>query len=204
LGYKKLVVLQYESGSFFNIKYADIDGTNEQIKTISTVSDSNFTYFSLTTNSKVVVAPTSKKWDIVFTPISVRTGPPHAPVYRLAASAQTNSYKNVGVVRDDPWSDLERNDDPTSERNKKEVSSSNFDRITKNDYTNPSTEANAIGRSWLQVLKPHRAGNFRVYDFMTFLVKDTEGKYFKLRFTGYKDPNTGKNGTPEFEYKELM
>ena len=206
LGYKKLVVLQYESGKSFQIKYADMDGTNEQIKTINTASNQNFTYFSLTSGNTVTVEPESEKWDIVFTPISVRTGPPHAVVYRLAASAQTNSYKNVGVVTDDPWSNLASNndDDPASERNTKDISDSNYNTIAKSNYINPSTQANTIGRNWLQILKPHRAGNFKVYNFMTFIIKDTEGKHFKLRFTGYKNPNTGKNGNPQFEYKELL
>jgi len=203
LGFKKLVINKYSSGTSFEIKYADMDGSNEQTKTVTISSSENFTYFSLSTGSTVTVEPEKSKWDVVFTPISVPTGPPFAPVYRLAGSAQTNSYEKVGVSIDDPWYSLPQDDDPESERNKKDKSASNYDDFTKDNYASPSEDADAIGRNWMQILKPHSSGNYKVYEFMTYILKDASGNYFKLRFTAYKNPNTGENGTAQFEYQEL-
>lgn len=204
LGFKKLVVLNNTTATSFEIKYADMDGSNEVTQTISLSSSHNFTYYSLSTGSTVSVEPEKTKWDVVLTPISVKTGPPFAPVYRLAASAQTNSYENVGVSVDDPWSSLPQDDDPASDRNTKDISSSNYDNITIANYTSAITDADAIGRSWLQILQPHSAGVYKVYDFMTFILKDPAGQYFKIRFIAYKDPNTGSNGVPQIEYKQLQ
>ncbi|PWJ41885.1 HmuY family protein [Sediminitomix flava] len=197
------------------IKFASLDGSDEQETTFDLDTDKDFTYFSFINNKSVSVAP--KNWDIMLSAVTVRTGAPCAAmgpaavpgincdIYRLTASTVSNNYAGVSVAKDDPYAHLEVNDDPESERNQYGIEESNYDDLVLADYDklSPSSAANAIGRSWLYILAPHSSGIFKVYDFVTYLVKDVDGNHYKLRFLAYKGGGNAENGYPTFEYSSL-
>ena len=200
------------TSSDVTIQYADLDGANAVTNTISH-NTGNFTFFSLIDNQTVTVEPLN--WDLVLTGVSVRTGAPCAAlgpgaqpgincdIYRLAASAITNYYNGVEVAKDDPFDDLEQNDDPNAEKNQKTVGDGNYEVLALPDFgtIGGSTAGDAIGRSWLQILQPHSAGVYKVYDFITYLVKDQDGNYYKVRFLAYRGGDNAENGNPTFEYE---
>ncbi|MDN5202751.1 HmuY family protein [Fulvivirgaceae bacterium BMA10] len=209
---KKKIMITTSSTTNVSIQTADLDGTNAATNNIS-LDAGNFTYFSLISEQKVTVEPGS--WDFVLTGTSVRTGAPcvalgggaqpgiNCDIYRLAASALINAYDGVQVAKDDPFHNLEQNDEPDSEKNQKTIASSNFEKLGLTDFNTigASANANAIGRSWLQILQPHRNGIYKVYDFITYIVKDQDGNYYKLRFLAYKGGDNAENGNPTFEYE---
>jgi|GEM_PF-861591 len=213
LGKKKFMITASDA-STVSIQYADLDGSNAGSTDIS-LGDGNFTYFSFINEGVATVEPAS--WDFVLSAISVRTGAPcfalgpnavpgiNCDIYRLAASAITNSYDGVEIAKDDPTENLEQNDDPEAEKNKHTITSSNFDQLLISDFNSlgGSEAANAIGRSWLQILAPHSSGIYKVYDFITYIAKDQEGNYYKLRFLAYKGGTNAENGFPTFEYELL-
>jgi len=213
LGFKKFVITAKTAGSV-SIRFADLDGSNEITSSIS-LGDGNFTYFSLINEETVTVEPAS--WDLVFTAVSLRTGAPcsvmgggarpgiNCDIYRLSATANINSYAGVMAATDDPFADMEATDDPTAERNQHSIAGSNFEILTIADYKalGASASANAIGRGWLQILAPHSNGIYKVYDFMTYIIKDVDGNYYKLRFLAYKGGDNAENGYPTFEYELL-
>lgn len=213
LGKKKFMITGTDA-SEISFKYADLDGSNEESKTID-LTEGNFTYFSLINNEIKTIEPTD--WDFVLTGLSVRTGAPcftlgpaampgiNCDVYRLATSAITNAYTGVEVALDNPFENLEQNDDPESELNTKGIESSNYDTINISDFNlnGGASDADAIGSSWLQILQPHSSGTFKVYDFKTYIIKDAEGNHFKVRFLAYKGGDNAENGHPTFEYKLL-
>lgn len=213
LGKKKFqVTAQNTDGISF--EFADLDGSNNITRTVSW-SEGDFTFFSLINDEQVSVEPAD--WDMVLTAITVRTGAPCAAlgggampgincdIYRLAATAMTNSYDGVAVAKDDPYSDLEQNDDPASEKNQKTIDDGNFDTVVISDFNalGSSTAADAVGRSWLQILQPHSSGVYKIYDYITYIIKDRDDNYYKVRFLAYRGGDNAENGYPTFEY-ELM
>lgn len=213
LGKKKFVITG-SSTSGVSITFADLDGTSEVSKTVAS-GEGNFTFFSLMNDETVTIEPA--EWDLVLTAVSVRTGAPCAvlgggampgincDIYRLSASALTNSYNSVEVAKDDPHEDLDQTDDPDSEKNKQTIESSNYDTLTEANFFSigASTDANIMGRTWLQILTPHSAGVYKVYDFITYLVEDTDDNIYKLRFLAYKGGDNAENGNPTFEYMRI-
>ncbi len=209
---KKKVMITASSSSSVTIQFADLDGSNETTTTADR-STGDFTFFSLIDDQTVTVEPES--WDFVLTGVSVRTGAPcfvlgpgampgiNCDVYRLAASAMINNYSSVEVAKDDPHASLEQNDDPNSEKNQQGIESSNFETLSRADFTSigGSDDGDAIGRSWLQILQPHSAGVYKVYDFITYIVQDEDENYYKVRFLAYKGGDNAENGNPTFEYE---
>lgn len=210
IGTKKIMITA-KTTTTVSIQFADLDGSNAQTADI-TLGEGNFTYYSLINAQTVSVEPAS--WDIVMTAVTLRTGAvcsalgasavpgTNCDIYRVGASAITNTYDGVAVAVDNPHADLEEDDDPDAEINQQTIESSNYADLTLADYTTlgASTEADAIGRTWFQILTPHSSGVYAVYSFITYLVKDTDGNYYKLRFLAYKGGDNAENGYPTFEY----
>ncbi|MEN7550020.1 HmuY family protein [Rapidithrix thailandica] len=213
LGTKKFRITAKNSTSIA-IQFAELDGSQSQNVNID-FDEGNFTFYSLINAQKVVVEPA--RWDLVLTAVSLRTGAPCASmgagakpgvncdIYRLGASAMTNTYQGVQVAVDDPFEELKKDDDPEAEKNQQTIESSNFDDLGISDFNTlgASSSADAIGRTWLQILEPHSSGVYKVYDFITYIVKDTDGNYYKLRFLAYKGGDNAENGYPTFEYELL-
>ena len=213
LGIKKFIITATTSTTV-SIQYAELDGSDAQSVDVE-LDGGDFTFYSLINSQTVEVEPAN--WDLVLTAVSVRTGAPCAAmgssavpgvncdIYRLSASAITNTYQGVQVGVDNPFSELEEDDDPEAEINQQSIDSSNFDELGISDYNTigASSSADAIGRTWLQILEPHSSGVYKVYDFITYIVKDVDGNYYKLRFLAYKGGDNAENGYPTFEYELL-
>ncbi|BDD07119.1 HmuY family protein [Aureibacter tunicatorum] len=211
-GYKKLIIKEL-SGDHMDMEYADLDGANEKDVHLDLNSDAT-TYFSLMTGSSVDIEP--KEWDLLITGSAVRTGAPcqamgpaampgvNCDIYRLAATVLNNRASNTAIAIDNP-SGMEGNDDPDSKINNMTISDSNYDEITNvmSEGMSYSKDGDAIGRSWNHILTPHSDGKYKVYDFITYVLTDQEGKRYKLRFHTIKNPNTGEIA-PSFEYEELL
>ena len=78
-----------------------------------------------------------------------------------------------------------------------------FDKITAASIPNYlfSADWNAIGYDW----KSHAfgaAGNYTVNSNITYIVKDTDGNYYKLRFLDFYN-NKGDKGYPKFEFSRI-
>ncbi|EPR65371.1 hypothetical protein ADICYQ_5580 [Cyclobacterium qasimii M12-11B] len=213
LGKKKLMITAHSSTGI-SIQYANLDGSGLITDTV-VFDGGDFTFYSLISEQTVTVEPAN--WDFVLTGVSLRTGAPCAAlgpgavpgincdVYRLSTTAMINHYNGVELAVDDPFADLEQNDDPTSEKNLKTIEDSNYELLTLNDYYSlgSSDAGDAIGRSWLNILTPHSSAIYKVYDFITYLVKDQDGNYYKVRFLAYKGGDNAENGNPTFEYARL-
>jgi len=76
-----------------------------------------------------------------------------------------------------------------------------YDQAVNFDY---SQKRNKIGYDWKDVRIDFEANTavYYVKKDSTWLIRDTEGLYYKLRFLNYYNPS-GEVGYPEFEYLEL-
>jgi hypothetical protein len=146
----------------------------------------NFTYISFTNGFHIInnQEPDKASWDFVFTRYT------HF-FYDILPNGEPFPYILTGVL---------------SSKNNVEVakdSSDNFadiDRSFLSKYTF-SKEANAIGYDW----KNHAfgaAGTYTVNSKITYIIKDTDGKYFKMRFLDFYDAK-GEKGHPKFEFIQI-
>lgn len=169
----------------YNASGDSILGNN--VKTvIKKNKNQNYTYLSFKGYTHIVMnqEPDKSSWDFVFTRY-IHFFP------NILPNGDLFPYPVTGVM---------------SNRNKVKVakdSTRNFNDISGDDvyaYTF-TTNANAIGYDW----KSHAfgpGGPYTVDSKITFIICDTEGNYYKLRFLDFNN-SKGEKGYPKFEYVRI-
>ncbi|MEZ4829510.1 MAG: HmuY family protein [Bacteroidia bacterium] len=178
-GYKKIVFDKLEGDTYY-FHYANLDGSNPQSVTITKDAAYNFSFFSFETNGKVNVEPPKTDWDLCFGYYSYRY--PDGFPYWL-----TGVLGNRYMVRSTEVSD----------------SMMVFESVTLADTAkyNFTRNIDEIGFDWKEYLFGPPA-RYVVYSDRLFLVRDTKGYYYKLRFTDFYD-DKGERGFPVFEYSSV-
>ncbi len=163
--FKKLwMVKKLSSLDIYVFRYANINGSNEQIVTrdISTLTDIDFSGYSLETNAPVVMQPVKASWDILFTRyMSVQPdGTPYLVTGVLVnSSAKTKKFHPVA--------------------------------LTYSDYTPGAWDStrSSIGWNW----KSFDMTNFvyKVVDSTVYFIKALNGDTYKFYFTAFGGSTTG-------------
>lgn len=178
-GIKKVQVTK--NGSTYTLKSADLDGSNEKEHTITKSADDMFKFVHLE-NGEVEVEPTS--WDI-----SVRTGGQAAffpdgsyfATYNTLGAFQ-NHYGGVKVVA---------------------INDKEFDKITKLDaesaLSGVNSDLSAIAFDWRAL--DFATFQYKVTEALNYVIMDTDGNYFKLKFTNYY--NVTNEEEPQLNYEHL-
>lgn len=146
----------------------------------------NYTYLSFKNYTHIVQnqEPDKDKWDFVFSRYT-HLFPgilPNGALFPYNVTGVLSSRNNVAIARD---------------------SVTNFGDINGmmiNNYTY-STDANVIGFDW----KSHSfsaAGTYTVNSKLTYIIRDTDGAYYKLRFLDFYNAK-GEKGYPKFEYERI-
>ena len=181
---KKIVFTSLSAG-VYSFKYANLDGSNQVTFSITKDPTKNFVYFSFSDEGKeVTVEPSKNNWDFVFTQYS------------------TMLYTDQGV----PTPYFVRG--VLSNRNGVETALDTligFINITSSDLSDLqfSTKSDAIGHDWKSVNIDGNAATYAIRQKNTYVIKSTDGLYYKLRFTGFFN-DQGSPGYPRFEVKELF
>jgi hypothetical protein len=161
----------------FTIHFSNLDGTNDINMNISKDNNNNFTFLSLS-GGIVSVEPPKEDWDISFTQYT-----------HYYYNGQT-TYLVTGCL---------------GNRNKVEIAqvfNIDFTTITLSDINNYifSDNINTIGYDWKAY--SFSTGSYTIFSDKNYIIKSTEGKYYKLHFIDFYD-STGTKGTPTFEFQEL-
>ncbi|MBL4592795.1 MAG: HmuY family protein [Flavobacteriales bacterium] len=175
-GFSKVELISVSSNSF-NIHFSNLNGTNDVMMNIPKDDAYNFTFLSLDGNI-ASIEPPKENWDIMFSQ------------YTHYYYDDETTYLVTGCL---------------SNRNKVEVAEvfdKDFLSITINDINNYSfsPNINMIGYDWKEYV--FSTGQYTVYIHQNYIIKSTEGKYFKLHFIDFYD-EYGVKGTPTFEFQEL-
>jgi hypothetical protein len=175
LGYKKIEI-QSVDDNFYSIRYADLNGNNEIAAQVPKNDDSyNFSFFSMETNDVASIEPEKETWDIVFRQYThIFDG--HTPYLVNGVLSNTNNVE-VAEVFDKAFEDVV------------------FDDIANVEF---STDVNVIGYDW----KTFDGSGFITHPDQVYIVKTTEGLYYKLRFVDFYNAQ-GEKGTPTFETQAL-
>ncbi|WP_103071780.1 HmuY family protein [Aquimarina sediminis] len=179
-GWKKIRILR--SGDDYVLQHADIAATTfEEIK-ISKDSDYNFRFFSFNTKNIVDVEPKKEKWDLNFTVFTniLDFGGGNLGGYGYSDYVVTNlkggANSYMVMTADFTYEDFTLAN----------VNNANF-----------IVDQRGIGSNWRSVF----TGS--VKDDRFFVVKDTDGNLYKIRFNALTD-DSGVRGNPKFEYTLLQ
>ncbi|KMQ63210.1 hypothetical protein ACM46_14875 [Chryseobacterium angstadtii] len=189
-GWKKIQILRSQNG--YKIRYADVAATTYQEYLITKDTEYNFSYFNLKTGAPVKVQPKKKKWDLAFTTFTneVFSAPTtSAGSYFYADFIVTNTLDGVGVYQVSAGGNLEQ------AYNAFKLSDVDQSKFIFNDQR-------ALGDKWRTTTGTPDIPQPFVYSDRFFVLKDTEGFYFKLRFNAMKDKN-GNRGYSNFEFDPL-
>lgn len=179
-GYKKVQILSVDEQKY-TVKYANMDGSSEKTVMISKDSSYNFAFLALKDEPEVLlVEPPKKDWDIVFSQ--------YTHVYYdtwetyLVTGCLLNRYKTTAFM--------------DSIITFKEL---NYDRALH--YT-LSPFINTIGYDWKTVGSTTGGGaDYKVHTNMNYIILNSRGNYFKLRFIDFYDNKV--KGNPKWEFQKL-
>ncbi len=179
--YKKFMFegVYYDS---YIIRYANLDGSDEQRLIIP--KDHTVSYLSLSweSNTLVIIEPDKTTWDLLFTRNTDTVYTTDGTEF-LTGYAVTGAYLNAAGVE---------------AYMEEEISYEDF-QAGNIDPSRMSTNCNAIGHTWKQF-----SDQYFIFKNKSYIIKDREGRYFKLRFLSFYDSQTGQKGFPSFEFELLQ
>jgi hypothetical protein len=182
-GLRKIKILSANENKFVFI-FAELNSSESDTVVVPRNEMYNFITVSLDGKGSVTnLEPRSDEWDIVFTKYTELFDVPGFEVYPVTGALINTRY--CEVVEAD--------------------STISFDELTSESIgeyvlTNKRDE---IGWDWKQV--DINTGVYTVNPLKKYIISDTEGFYYKLRFIGFQKIVDGKaeKGYPEFEIKLL-
>ncbi|GAA4460681.1 hypothetical protein GCM10023093_03730 [Nemorincola caseinilytica] len=179
VGWAKLQVLSVTDSSY-QVRFASLDNTGEAT-TITVRKDSayNLAFVSFTTNEQFLVEPPKHTWDLTFTQYTFIFYDQTPPVPYLVTGCLLNRYNTVAYL-----------DTATS------FADISYGNIKTGELTN---DINTIGYDWKVYTS---SGNYVVRAKNSYVIRDADGIYYKLHFTGFYSA-TGAKGSPQWEFQQL-
>jgi hypothetical protein len=177
LGYLKIELLG-TNGSAIHFRYAALNGSNERTAAITKNDLYNQVAYSFNAHQSLLAEPPKTEWDIVFTQYTKMFYEPFTP------------YLVTGVLINP--NGVEVSTDSTTAFNN--ITS---ERLTNYVFTN---QLDAIGYDWKYYSLDESL--FTILPEFVYLIKDTEGIYYKLHFIDFYNEQ-GVKGSPKFEMQRL-
>ena len=176
-GYRKIIIQEVTNTSYI-IRFAQLDGTGDATISIAKDTTLNFIAFSFNTNSTAPIEPPKTDWDLLFTQyVHIFDDPP-------------TPYLVTGVL-------INRHNVQVAVDNQKDFAEITYDNIQNYTFT---TAINAIGYDWKTY--DYTSGTFTVSPEKNYIIKTTEGIYYKLHFIDFYN-ETGDKGAPKFEMQKM-
>ena len=181
LGFMKLQLLSVDANSY-RIRYAALDGSGEQTHNITKNTNKTFVQFSLNTHTLLEIEPDKDQWDLLFTQYTD---------IQVTVDNDSIPYLVRGVLSN-------RNGVAVAMEPEKTFESLHFDDLGTYTF---SEALNGIGYDWK--IYSFDSNRYEVFSNFNYLIKDTEGFYFKLHFIDYYNPANGEKGYAIFRYEGL-
>ncbi len=163
--FKKLwVVRKYSALDIFKFRFANLDGTGEQVvsEDISSLTATDFSGYSLQNNARVVFQPLKKSWDILFTKYySVQPDGTPYPVVGVLSNDSVKTKKFHPVV------------------------------LTYSDSGPGTWDSTRSSIGWDWKIFDNNSFKYTVVDSTVYFVKPVQGSTCKLYFTGFAGSSTG-------------
>ncbi|MCT4582717.1 MAG: hypothetical protein N4A35_14980 [Flavobacteriales bacterium] len=172
------IEFQSVSGTTYTFRIANLNGTSDEMITITKDDALNYVAFSCDTRAEVEVEPNKEAWDIQFTQYTYVFVDLHEEYLVTGVLANRNGVQTAKVF-DKEFADI------TSE----DIGNYNF-----------SDAIDVIGYDWKYY--DFSLANYTVHLDQNYLIKTTEGIFYKLHFIDFYNEN-GDKGTPTFEIQKL-
>lgn len=183
-GTRKLMIDDYDNETkTYTVSYSRLDGTEKQTVEVTKNSDVNFIYLSMLTNKVLNLEPPKLQWDIFFSKhtemLEYDDDPKGYLEYSVTSVLLNQKYVEAAHFRSDrPFKDI------------------TVDVIDTLNFTN---HRNAIGHEWKYY---DFEQGYVVFSDIIYIIKDTEGFYYKLHFIDFYN-DEGEKGYPKFEFQKI-
>jgi len=182
-GWAQLVIDSLSNGTYY-FRVASFNGSNARSFSISKKWNVNNVLFSINNPSAEITEPGSTSWDLLFTQYTTLlytdVGDPYP--YLVTGVLLNPVIVEVAVDSITPFAEID------------------FEKAQTMTFTR---QADRIGYDWK--IYDFNAGTYTVDSDKIFIIRDTKGFIYKLRFTGFYKFNMNKleKGFPSFEYQKL-
>lgn len=180
IGYKKITFISLING-VYTFKYADLNGSNEHMFTLTKDNKYNYVFFSFDNDGKQVsIEPEKEKYDLAFTQYLHTFNDGGIETMYLVTGVLLNPYNTSAGM------------DPDS----------NFAAFTVDKIPNVTlnTKKNAIGYDWKKY--DFGTSSYTIYSKYTYLIKNRNNKHFKIHFTDFYN-GSGQKGNFVFQKQRL-
>ena len=178
MGMYKVQFLEFNT-SFLRVKTSQIEVFNDTILDITLDQNKLFTPFSFSSLKVVNISPEINNWDLLFTQYT-----------RLFTNPQIE-YLVTGVLINDKTTQV-------AVDTIKDFNQINYPSLSDYQFL---SQRDIIGYNWKEF--NFETNLYSVKDNINFVIRDFEGKYYKMRFIDFYN-NQGLKGYPKFELEELI
>ena len=185
-GLKKVQFLLVDD-STYTIRYANLDGSDDQTVVITKDDLAQYSYYTFDDGGKQIYPePLPSKYDLLFTQYTTLLYTDAGDPYPYLLTGVLINRMFVRTVRDTTlvFEDI------------------TFEDAISMDYTK---QLDNIGWDWKELEGDVTGGGTPVYlivEGLNYIIRDTEGYLYKLRFTSFYN-DVGVRGFPNFEYQRL-
>lgn len=184
------IQLQLLANGNYKLTYAKLDATTTNTIEISKDAEYNFTLFSF--DKGIVEKPKKKNWDIVWTATILKTmmGPDEVP-YAYSDMVGINYLANTQVV--------EKVYDDEAQ------AAADYEKYSLADLPTESFSNDRwyIGSNWRKTVAPGSSTPAGTIKTKFYIIKDSDGNAYKLKFISFTAEDGGERGRPEIKYELL-
>lgn len=175
-GFQKIQFQSVDANKYV-VRFSQLNGIGDITLQIHKDSIYNLAFLSFSIGNTIIVEPPKTTWDIEFTQYThIFYDPPVTPY--LVTGCLLNRY-NTTAQKDSLLI----------------FSTINFSAIENLTF---SSDINTIGYDW----KIFANGTYITYPQINYIIKDSEGFYYKLHFIDFYN-NSGVKGYPKWEFQQL-
>ena len=177
IGYKKLKLLYFNNQQNYEIRIANLDGSEDTTLILNKDTTLNFMALSLNTSALVTIEPNKETWDLLFTKyLEVFTG--------------FGPYGVTGVI-------INRNNTEVAIDTINDFNEISYELIQQYNF---NSGLNSIGYDWKEY--DFNSSSYILDVTKNYIIRNQFGIYFKLRFIDFYD-DIGEKGAPKFELQKL-
>jgi hypothetical protein len=180
------IVFQELVDSTYSFRYSNLDGTAENTFSIAKDPTVNYTFFSFDEGGKQLsLEPPRYDWDLLFTQYTTLLFTDEGDPYPYLVTGVLSNPMAIQIAKDTLY----------------DFSSIDLDVAGNLFYSEAQDE---IGYDWKDIVGDVTTGNvsYVVVEGLNYVVRDSEGYYYKLRFISFYN-DSGDKGYPTFEYQRL-
>jgi len=184
-GFKKVTFNSLDK-NVYHFTYMNLDNSEPMDVYISKKSGYNYVQYSFTDQAEVDFEPERSAWDLLFTQYTTLLFTDEGDPYPYLVTGVLINEAGTLVAFD---------------------STMVFDDVVLEDviYLDYSDDLDAIGYDWKELYGDINSGDFyyKAQSNYNYFIRSKNGLFYKLRFIGFYDPETGEKGFPSFEYQRL-